>query len=245
MSPRVERPDIDLSMGNAIERIRILESMVPAAGSLRACTGCFDVDPEFADCIDLDFNACTDLDEYSGLGLAASPVPVDNNFPAPLVGPYLCNYGAGFRMQVRINAMFSAGVGLPNVAVWANIVHGTGSPGATGWTKVYTTDSPTPVLIDTGWVNLYTDPTGVGSLGDDWYLWLGYTNTSIIFQGQIGPGAWCWRYIDEGTAAQMTPLPQEAGDILIATGSPLAWTILKPGTAGQKLTMSGGLPAWV
>src|SRR6185295_9457339 len=129
MTARVDRPAIENTVSNIHERVRILEAIVPqggGSGSTTICTGCYDIDPEFADCVELTGGKCVVIANHPVLSFNPTDPDVFVE-SANAVGPYLCNYQAGFRVQVRY-------VGpLKRAALWGSVAHDPSTPGATDW----------------------------------------------------------------------------------------------------------------
>lgn len=241
MSGRVNLPDPTLTLANAVERIRILEALVPTTGGgggTSFCTGCWDIDPEFANCVDLFASNFVEVPLTVIAQGSPAPSPVGDSFIE--VGPYLCNYGAGFRLQGRYVGELKS-----PVAIYMGAAHDGGTPGALGWTPfpLVATDPAGPA--DTGWTTFDINPTGEGGVNDPWQFWLGASNPSILFDGQVGAGDFYFRYINSLEDGPNTiPAPTMKGQLLVSNGTPPVWTLIDPGTPGQVLTMGAVLPDW-
>lgn len=243
MSGRVNLPDPTLTLANAVERIRILEALVPVTGGggggVSFCTGCWDIDPDFANCVDLFGADEIPVDETVIPQGQTGVSPVGGTFLQ--IGPYECNYAAGFRVQGRYTGLFGEGQG----HLYMGVAHDGGTPGALGWQLFADAQFDPAANTDTGWVTFDIDPGGSGNLNDPWQFWLGATNTSVLFDSQVGPGKWHFRYISTLEDGPNTiPAPTVPGQLLVSNGSPPVWTLIDPGTPGQVLTMGAVLPDW-
>lgn len=241
MTAPIQRPGEWRTLGDHEKRIRILEASPGGdeAGATVFCVGCYEVAAEFAECVNLIAGDCLDVAQVTiGQSNPSVSAVAGTDFE---IGPYLCNYLAGFRVQTRYIGEIG---GLSSqMHMWNGVGHDGAAP--TSWTDMGVISDGTTHNIDTGWVTNTADPTGLGANGDPWQVWMGADNDSVLFDGTIGAGEWCFRYVQVADLANVTPQPQIAGQILIALGTPPVWTLLDPGTAGQVLTMSGGVPTWV
>lgn len=223
------------------ERVRILEAVIPGdGGGTTVCTGCFEIDPEFADCVDLTPGACVSFaQDVFPDGTPATRVVVGADIP---IGPYLCNYQAGFRVQMR----YVGDYGGAQQRLWFGAGRDPSVAAGTQFQEVdgYFGIDFAPVPIDTGWITYEYDPTGVGASSDPWTLYLGGSNGSVLFDGYVGAGTMCMRYV-QSDQIDPVPGPTAEGQILISLGSPPAWVRLDAGTVGQVLTIgAGGIPEW-
>lgn len=249
MTTRPNRPSEWLMLDDHQRRIRALEAVPPGEGGGTVfCVGCYEVDPVYADCVDL----------FPGTFVEPTETVYPDNVPGTFavtdavipVGPYLCNYLAGFRLQGRFQGYYS---GIQQ-RLYISAVHDPDVPPTTlAWEDMLGQILPpdlSDTYIDTGWITFLGDPTGAGSNSDDWTLYLGSSNGSVLFSGVIAPSSsdpskFLMRYVSSEDAANATPAPIEEGEILVAGGSPLQWTRLAPGTVGQVLTIgAGGSPEW-
>lgn len=239
MTPRPDRPSEWGTIGEHEQRIRVLEALdTTGGGGLVTCTGCYEVDPEFADCVDLTPGSCIDQAQVDPLTFNPAD-PDDIGDARWACGPYGCNYAAGFRLQMRY-------IGLnKRVALWVQPVPVGGTPDIGEWTQMPTPIGNTTLIqIDTGWVTI---PIDAGAPADTslWEVVVGYTNGSALFDGTYGAGSLCGRWVSADDLANYVPQSQNAGDILVSVGSPPEWMILPAGTVGQVLTIgAGGLPEW-
>lgn len=246
MTARVERPEEWTVLDDHQRRIRALESIAPPAGgsSTVFCTGCFEVDPDLADCIDL---APAEAIPISAHTVAQGTlVPSGFSESETACGNYRCNWDADFRLQVRYVGLYD---GL-QTHLYGGVSHVFNTyPGSTEWTLL-----PTPVVgyfsptdIDTGWVTIDFDPSGIGDQSDPWWVWFGADDDSVLFDATVGAGTFYFRWVNVADLANQVPQPLAEGQILVsvASGGGFEWQLLEPGTTGQVLTISaGGVPEW-
>lgn len=242
MTAPIRRPSEWGTLGDHERRIRILEASPggDGTGGVVYCVGCYEVSPEFAECVNLFPTLEIPIDEHTVLQGTLNPSGFTESETE--VGPYLCNWLAGFRLQVRY-AGIADGF---QTHLYGGVSH-TLNTNPSLWTQMPTPVLSyfTPVSIDTGWVTIDYDPTGVGANSDPWYVWFGADNDSILFNATVGDGIFYFRWVHSSELVNMVPQPQTEGQILVASGSPLAWVALDPGTPGQVLTISGGgVPEW-
>lgn len=246
MTARVERPEEWTVLDDHQRRIRALESIVPGeGGTISYCTGCYDVDPDLAYCIDLAPGQAIPISAHTVLQGTLFPSGFSESETA--CGNYRCNWDAGFRLQVRYVGIYDG--------LQTHLVGGVSRvfntyPGSSDWTSM-----PTPVVgygsptdIDTGWVTITFDPSGFGNEDDPWWVWFGADDTSILFDATVGAGTFYFRWVNVADLANQVPQALAEGQILVSVDNgagAFEWQLLDPGTVGQVLTISaGGVPEW-
>lgn len=246
MTPRPDRPSEWGTIGEHEQRIRVLEAVdTGGSGGTVYCVGCYEVDPAYAECVNLVPGDLVEITSHTVLQGTLNPSGFTES--ETFIGPYLCNWSAGFRLEVRYVGLADGG----QTHLWGGVSHTfNDDPGVTEWTELPTPLLPyiSPTQVDTGWVTIVFDPTGIGNIGDDWWVWFGADNDSILFDATVGAGNFYYRWVSVFDSSNLTPQPQEEGQILVSvqvSGGVYKWVTLDPGTTGQVLTINGGgVPEW-
>lgn len=235
MTAPVNRPSDNLQIANLMERVRILESVVPdvsTGGGSTACVNCFPVAPELAGCVSMKAGGKNIPETIIGF----QPAPGSILTSKVEVGHYQCNYAAGFRIVVRYSGDYK------RLELFGELWHN----GVFFARESIGTYGPLLGPVDTGSHQLHIDPTGVGDPTDNWQCYVGVENNSIITSGQIGVGSWGVSYEYGATAQVYFPAPRYEGEIMTSIGTPPLWQALEPGAPGTVLTINGaGKPEWV
>lgn len=242
MTAPVTRPDEARTIANLMERVRALEAVIPGAGGNGCCDptvvnpGNVVIDDQFADCVGLGGSGITFPDTV----VTFTPAPAELGATRFPIGPYRCNYEAGFRLQMGFAGNYE------RIGLYGQIFH-LNVPIGAPWIISTPPGVTTPTIIHTPWATAPPDPSGTGALGDAWQAAIYVQNGSIINNGLIG-GSLYSRYVPAGDHdAGGVPPPTAVGQMSIsrAGGTGFYWELLPAGTAGQVLTMSAGVPTWV
>lgn len=246
MSGEVKRGDTEERIREAFARIRALEEDATIGTIINqfqqgCCNpvivnpGDIEIDPQYVDCIDLQVGS------DGALGVAVPPgQQTYMPFSIP-VGNYQCNYDAGFRLQMTL---FYHGVDI----ITPHIYYSTSATPGQGTGDTILIDAPSPGgggftgYFGSGWVTFESSPAA-GQLVP-YYATCSFSTGNGLSDGTIILAALAIRWILSGTAEQVLPWPTVVGQMIVTLDG-ATWTILGPGTAGQVLTMSGGVPTWV
>lgn len=101
------------------------------------------------------------------------------------IGTYRAWYDLGYRLQVKYAGEYKRD-GL-SADIWLNGVH-------QAYYAIPHPSSATVITIDTGWFTVAHDPL-TANAALPWQIYLAVDNGSILSDGQIGAGTWCFQYV--------------------------------------------------